>query len=384
TIADGEPAINVLGQSDFISSVATTTQSGLNGPNGVTFNSLSSTLFVADYNNHRIMVFNVATIADGEPAINVLGQSDFISFSAGTTKSGLNNPFSVVFNSASNTLFVADYTNNRVVIYNVASIVDGEDAVNVLGQTDGGLLPVYTTSGADNPGFLGGYAGLNSLSGLLLDTVNHRLFVADSSNNRVLVFNLDTDNNLADRVADYVLGQPDFTSVTASTSQSGLAGPRGLAYNSASNTLFVADENNGRVLIFDVASTTDGESAINVLGQVSFITNEHNVVSQTSLSYPSGLAYNSASNTLFVADESIYRVMVFNVASITDNEPAINVLGQADFVSNVQTTTQSSISSPGLAYDSASNTLFVVDYGSQRIMVFNVASITDNEPAINV
>ena len=46
--------------------------------------------------------------------------------------------------------------------------------------------------------------------------------------------------------------------------------PRGLIYDPAGNRLFVADFSNNRVMLFDVASITNGENAVNVLGQANF------------------------------------------------------------------------------------------------------------------
>jgi DNA-binding beta-propeller fold protein YncE len=86
--------------------------------------------------------------------------------------------------------------------------------------------------------------------------VNHRLFFANGAYNRVLVFNLDSTNNLASRTAAFVLGQPDFTSVDAHLTQSGLYNPHGLAYDSTNSRLFVADQNANRVMVFDVTPGT--------------------------------------------------------------------------------------------------------------------------------
>jgi len=57
------------------------------------------------------------------------------------------------------------------------------------------------------------------------------------------------------------LGQPDFTSkARRSVSPSSLKSPRGISYDSAGKRLFVADYQRSRVLIFDVATIDDNES----------------------------------------------------------------------------------------------------------------------------
>ena len=83
--------------------------------------------------------------------------------------------------------------------------------------------------------------------------MNHRLFIADSGNNRVLEFDLNSSNQLVDKTPDHVLGQATFYTNTAATTQSGMSRPSGLAYDSTNNRLFVADQTNSRVTIYNVA-----------------------------------------------------------------------------------------------------------------------------------
>jgi len=89
--------------------------------------------------------------------------------------------------------------------------------------------------------------GMN-LPGNVATDSNGRLWVADTSNNRVLRF-----DNAAFKAngaaADGVLGQPDFTSKVSTVSVTGMNSPTGLATDSTGN-LWVADTSNNRVLYF--------------------------------------------------------------------------------------------------------------------------------------
>jgi hypothetical protein len=62
-------------------------------------------------------------------------------------------------------------------------------------------------------------------------------------------------NNAASRTngpdADIVLGQTSFLTSTPATTQSGMQHPIGVAVNNGAGKLYVADENNSRILIFD-------------------------------------------------------------------------------------------------------------------------------------
>ncbi len=79
---------------------------------------------------------------------------------------------------------------------------------------------------------------------------NGKMFVADRNNNRVMVFNrVPTANGAA---ADFVIGQPDFVMNGAATTATGLNHPYA-AYCMA-NKLFVVEQGNHRILVFDPIS----------------------------------------------------------------------------------------------------------------------------------
>ena len=173
-------------------------------------------------------------------------------------------PAELAFDSLSKQLFVPDFYNNRVVVFDGATstIANGENALAEVGQ--------YTTSTAPtgNPDYAANTAnsgagsinafGLSSPKSAAIDPVGHRLFVADQSNNRVLVFSLTAANTIATSSvsASYVLGQPNFTSNAATATASGLNDPVGVAYNAAAQYLYVSDFNNGRIMVFNVATST--------------------------------------------------------------------------------------------------------------------------------
>src|ERR1700712_838385 len=76
--SNGQPASLVLGQSDFITNTAATTQSGMNIPSGVAIDPTSGKVFVADNKNNRVLRFaSIATLVNGAPAESVFGQPDF-------------------------------------------------------------------------------------------------------------------------------------------------------------------------------------------------------------------------------------------------------------------------------------------------------------------
>ena len=76
------------------------------------------------------------------------------------------------------------------------------------------------------------------------------VIVADSGNNRVLIF--ETGTPMSGDAADRVIGQGDAVSSGAATSATGLSGPGGVA--ATSTNVYVADRDNHRVMIYSIAS----------------------------------------------------------------------------------------------------------------------------------
>src|SRR5205085_1315827 len=153
-----------------------------------------------------------------------------------------------------------------------------------------------------------------------------------------------------------------FTTSATATTINGMDNPVGLAYDSVHDRLFVADQNNLRVLVFDTIAISDGEDAVNVLGEPNFITiNTGNTVSATRIGPVNQLAYDSTNDRLFVTDfigssgGAATRVLVFNTSTISDGEPAEDVIGAADFTTTGQDLTGTSLKRfaypTGLAYD---------------------------------
>ena len=120
----------VIGQSDLTSNSNSNNQSMLNDPNAITFDS-SGNLWVADTGDNRILEFK-APFANGESASVAIGQPNLSSTLANTTQSTLDSPEGLAFDTHGN-LWVADTDNNRVVEF-VPPFATGMNAMVVLGQ----------------------------------------------------------------------------------------------------------------------------------------------------------------------------------------------------------------------------------------------------------
>jgi len=217
-----------------------------------------------------------------------------------------------------------------------------------------------------------------------MDETNHRLFVSEAYNERVLVYNLDADNELIDTTANFVIGQPDFTSNATATTQNGFnLDDGGLVFDDANNRLFVSDESNCRVMVFDTTTITNGMNASNVIGQPDFTTGTCSIAASTLEDPESTLSYDAARQYLFVPQYVSSRVLVFDVNTITNGEAAIFVIGQDDFTSstNDTTATRMKLEYVGSAFDPATNYLYISDSNNNRVLVFDTTTITNGMAA---
>jgi uncharacterized protein (TIGR03437 family) len=371
--ASGGAADTVLGQTDFLTTkpdagvYPLASPNTLAGPSDVEVDQNGNVL-VVDGGNNRVLEFS----SGAKAASKVWGQSDFSSNGANQIKpASINFPYKMAIDYSSTpfALYVSDTANNRVLIWkDSAHFHSGDPADLVIGQPNlrTGAANV-DTQGSLNPSA----TSLSGPEGIAVNQTDGTLYVADSGNHRVLRFPRPVSQ--AGRITpDAVLGQVDFTSsasaaVTAATlhSPSGVAiGPQG--------AVFVADSGNNRVLEF-LAGAGTGSTAIRVFGQPGMLTGlkPTQVSAQTVLS-PQGIAVDSASN-LYVADTGSNRVLIFPG---TDSAPvagaaATFVLGQNGFTGTAAGSTSHSLSSPtDVAVDSL-GTIYVADYGNNRVQEFS-------------
>lgn len=194
-----------------------------------------------------------------------------------------------------------------------------------------------------------------------------KLCVVDQGNNRVLIWNsIPTQNN---RGADIVLGQPDFVSNTANNggvSARTLNGPNNCWFGEGE--FFVVDVQNRRVLVWNSVPTSNFQAADVVVGQPDFSTTS-NGSTQSKISFPfMATTYNGK---LFVSDRANNnRVLIWNSIPKTNGVAADVVVGQPDFSTITPGLSATKLKTPRavVAFD---NKLYIDDGGNIRVLIYN-------------
>jgi uncharacterized protein (TIGR03437 family) len=252
-------------------------------------------------------------------------------------------------------------------------------AYRVLGQTNANNNGLNMVQGVE----------LNSPNGVALDTrgAQAHLYIADTTNSRVLAWQDVSSYQVGDPPA-LILGQPGPQySGAFGIGAKGFNAPIGLAVDSTTGNLYVADFGDNRVLRFRSPFDNPGQVAPDaVYGQPNFTTFAAGNTSAASMKQPRSVAVDSLGN-LWVSDSGNSRILRFS-APILNNQAPVSadlVIGQNDFVSS-QADAGGAVSSSGLDTPSglavdAQNNLYVADTNNTRVLRYSAPIAANNPPA---
>jgi tripartite motif-containing protein 2/3/tripartite motif-containing protein 71 len=285
----------------------------------------SDHIFVADYGNHRIQVFSKDTLT----YIKTIGGSS----STIHTESNLNHPISICYNDRLDYIYVADYYHHRIQIYNAES----GDWIRSIGDNGG-------RSGKSNNSF-------HSPQGVCIDCNLDRLYIADTGNNRIQVYNSVSCEYL---FSIGVSGKSGFSNALFDS-------PGAVCIDYVSQNLYVSDWNNERVQIFS-ANTGKWIRTIGTTGEDG-TSNKH-------LSGPYGVSIDFISNLVYIVDSLNNRVQVFNKGdgeyvrsiSIEDNEVVKSNNGSVNTAGGL-------FQAREVCVDQKTGRLYIVDRGNHRILI---------------
>jgi sugar lactone lactonase YvrE len=363
--AAGGTADHVVGQIDFLHNGQNFIDGrGLSFPDGIAIDPVGGEVYVADYQNNRVLGWkSAAEFAGNQSADLVIGQADFYSsycnlipganpHSSTTGTPGQNTlcaPEGIAVDSSEN-VYVVDSGNNRLLVYsNPFASLPGQNsnfnAIKVFGQGSTGSEFTLNNAAA-------GQTGLGFPTAVAVDS-NSNVFVMDAGNNRVLEY------FAGDVAADRVFGQTNFTSnlqnqgavATGATLSTSGSDQVGLAVDGHGN-LYAADANNNRVVEYNGPFATVGyDPAANIT---------------FSLNSPRGVTVDGL-NTLYVASNG--NILQFREPT----NPPSNTIADLTFGANLNIANSVPLFPvPLLLGTDRSNNLYVVDANNNRVLEYYV------------
>lgn len=317
-------------------------------------------VFIADAANRRVLVLPQVPESLESRAAFALGQPDVFSGGPIPETDGYTAPRSVAIGAGR--VAVADPQAHRVLIYESIPVDGNARPTVVVGQPD------FDTQDGECDEF-----SLNSPDAAYI-TPGGKLIVADAGNSRLLVWNSVPTSPDHGKKADLVLGQPDFTHCAQNAgggqvpARNTMRGPSGVW--SDGMRLAVVDTGNHRVLLWDdIRDLHSGQEPSRVLGQPDFASAVLNGPDRHTLTFPRAVTSNG---THLAVSDGRNRVLLWNAWPSRNGQPADNVIGQRDFLQNVDDDANESAQSLDSPYGITfhQDKLLVVDEGNNRLLIF--------------
>ena len=343
----------VLGQSQFyIQGMSGVTQYSINYPLDVSFDK-NNNLWVATGDSPR--GFQYPNYSQQIMQNWVIGGT--FTASGGLTQNGISASLTVSFDNYGN-IYITDSNYNRILGFSANSLYGNNqpNAFVVIGQ------PNFTTgssTGSTTQSTLNIHnINANQLAGKVAFDSNNNMYVADTFNNRIMIFSYGSGftNGMN---ASIVLGQTSFTTTTSGSTSSELDYPAGILIDNVGN-LWVMDAGNERVQKFVPPFTTGMAASMSITG---FSSGGGTVFG--------GIVFDLLGN-LLVADTYNNRILGFPPSALnatTTIASATIVLGQPNFTSVTNGLGIQALFRPtGLAINPATGDLMCVDAGNNRIV----------------
>ena len=218
--------------------------------------------------------------------------------------------------------YVADLHNHRVLIWNTIPTANDAPANVVVGQPDmtstgSGLMAFVPSAYSDGT----------------------RLYAVDNHHNRVLIWNtIPTANGVS---PDVVVGQPDMTTYSGGSDSQHLSDP--MSVYSDGTRLYVVDQGNSRVLIWNSIPTANGVAASVVVGQPD-MTSDTRALNSQNLNWPNSVY--SRQHQALCRRWRYNRVLIWNTIPTGNGAAANVVLGQPDMTTSNYNTDSISLYGP--------------------------------------
>ena len=328
----------------------------LGSPSAIAVHKKTDYIYVADSSTDSISVFD----DDG----------DFLfKFDDDGSGSEFRNPSGMVIDDSEEILYVADSGKHRIMIYELTDGDNCPSGTEEVVEDEVCFVEEFGSSGSDDGEF-------DEPSGLAFDEDASLLYVADTENNRIQVFEIISGTTCpsgTDEVVDGVCFVEEFGSSGSGNGE--FNSPMGLALDLDNDVLYVADTDNHRIQMISISgSSSDTLEYSERFGSVGDDDDEFNK--------PTDLAINNSDN-LYIVDSNNHRIKIYELTR-GDNCPS----GTADVVDDevcfdeefgLEGSSDGRFDTPtDLAIDTDSGDIYVVDSENNRVQRFQADGDFDN------
>ena len=243
--------------------------------------------FVVDSDNERVQIFDV----DGE------FQSKF-----GSSDSGLDE-----YLGSAKGVVIQDST-RHILISNIES-----DSISVFGSTGNFIFEFDSFDGNDD---------FRNPTNMIIDNSEQMLYVSDTGNDRIVIFELVSGTTCPSGTEESVDGVCFVDVFGSSGNDEGeFDEPTGLAFDSVKDLLYVADSDNDRIQIFEIVDGNTCPTATEeIINGVCFVEEFGSTgTGNGEFDTPMGIALDTTNDLLFIADSDNDRIQAFDLNS----EPAV-------------------------------------------------------------
>jgi DNA-binding beta-propeller fold protein YncE len=278
-------------------------------PTALVLDTSQDLLYIADSGNDRIQIIDVdGNCGNDELANDVCFVDEFGGSGNGDGEFDL--PSGLVLNTDTNYLYIADTGNNRIQIIDVDGNCDSNDDEYLAND----VCFVDEFGGSGN-----GEGEFDLPSGLALNIDNDILYVADTDNNLIQIIDVDGNCSGSNELADNICFVDEFGEVGDDDGE--FKSPSGLALDEANDLLYIADTDNERIQIIDVDGNCSGSDELaddvcfeDEFGQVGDDEGEFDV--------PMALVLDTGDDLLFIADTDNNRIQLFDLAESSSSSDA--------------------------------------------------------------
>lgn len=342
-------ATRAAGNSGTLFTHQGTSDSALYNNYGVCMDASGTALYIADFTNNRVQKYTIGAYT----GTTVAGATGV----AGSDNSHLSGPKGVALDHLGN-LYVADYGNDRVIMFTAASI-----AAATPGQTVASAVGTVVAGGNGE----GSAANqVNNPTAVFVTTPDDTLWVSEGVANkntyRVVKFPYGSTSATNGKLAAGCSGSGCGMGNPANTSNLYLN--QGIYVDNATHTLYVADQGYSRIQMYPVGITA-GTTVAGVAGVQSGL---GSVVTDSFLKQPGDVIYDNASGNLIIADCQQARIMEWKPGAPF----GYRVLGTGTFGTN-----PNQLFYPFRFCMDASKNLYVSDYGFNAVMKFTDSALVD-------